>query len=70
MEDGKRSGNGHRMGVRGFIWILILRLRLTDFRAPLGVNHSYAQRNRWIRRLEDWLGANSEEAAEVFSNHP
>jgi hypothetical protein len=49
---------------------LILRLRLTDFRAPLGVNHSYAQRNRWIRRLEDWLGANSEEAAEVFSNHP
>jgi hypothetical protein len=26
MEDGKRSGNSYRMGLRGFIWILILAL--------------------------------------------
>lgn len=47
---------------------LVLRLRLSDFRSPLGIAHSHAQRDRWIERLDRWLDANQEIVSAAFSS--
>ncbi len=47
---------------------LVLRLRLSHLRSPLGSHHGYEQRDRWIQRLEDWLKENREDASLRFSS--
>lgn len=49
---------------------LTLRLQPEDFRSPLGINHSYSQRDGWIQKLENWLKENREDALQGFSSYP